>query len=89
MMSTSTHPKIAEGIIWRRLEDNAVIVTPESGKVRVFNEVGALIWQMLANEKSLLDIQVKITTEYEVSEAQATADINQFLADLRAFGLII
>ena len=80
---------MASGLIWRLLDDNAVIVTPKSGEVRVFNEVGALVWQMLVDEVSLNEIKEKVVTEYDVSEAQAVTDINLFLDELRHLGLIV
>jgi hypothetical protein len=80
---------MASGLIWRLLDDNAVIVTPKSGEVRVFNEVGALVWQMLVDEVSLNEIKEKVVAEYDVSETQAVTDINLFLDKLRHLGLIV
>ena len=52
------------------------------------NDMGQTIWNMLENETSAEEILKSILAEYEVSEAQAKADIDSFLAKLRENGAI-
>ena len=52
------------------------------------NDMGQTIWNMLEKETSAEEILKKILAEYEVSEAQAKADIDSFLAKLKENGAI-
>lgn len=48
------------------------------------NESGAMLWRVLeqgADANALVEALIK---EYDVSREQALADVNEFLADLRA-----
>lgn len=82
-------PQIAPDLIWQQLDDNTIVVTPNSGKVRVLNGVGTLIWQQLDAGKSLTDILNLIVTTYDVEPDQAQADMERFLADLADKGILI
>ena len=52
------------------------------------NDMGQTIWNMLEKETSAEEILKSILAEYEVSEAQAKADIDSFLAKLKENGAI-
>lgn len=47
------------------------------------NELGAFIWHKLEQETTLEDLVQEILKEYEVEEATARADAEEFLAKLK------
>ena len=53
------------------------------------NDMGQTIWNMLESETSAEEILKNILAEYEVTEEQAKADIDGFLAKLKENGAII
>ena len=79
---------IATEIVWRVMDDNAVVVTPQTGKVRVLNPVGSAIWQRLVENKSVPEIATHLATHFEVSHTQAQQDIQQFIEELKARGIV-
>jgi hypothetical protein len=80
------HPTItARG---RLLDQEAVIVLPDKGEVKVLNEVGARIWALADGSRSVREIAAEIARQYDVSVAQAEADTLEFLRDLREKALI-
>lgn len=85
----TSSPKIAPDLIWQHLEDNTIVVTPASGKVRVLNGVGTLIWQHLEAGKDLDHILDDITSTYDVDPEQAKADMHQFIDELAEKGILI
>ncbi len=88
-MNPSEHmPSIAPGIIWRMLDDDAVLVSPRVGKVRVLNGVGTVVWQLLAENKSTAEIEAHLVENFEVSLSQAREDLQAFLSDLEQRGLL-
>jgi hypothetical protein len=86
--SVTRTPTVANEIIWRQLDNNAVIVSPQSGEVRVLNHVGTVIWQMLTEQYSVADIVDHLTDYYQVTPIQAQQDVILFLQELNERGLI-
>jgi hypothetical protein len=84
----TTKPQIKSGLIWRQVDENTVVVTPHSGKMRVLNGVGSTIWQLLADDQPLEAIVEHLAAHYEVSATQARTDLDQFLADLTERNLL-
>ena len=87
---TNQSPKIEllSELIWREMDGNAVVVSPRDGKVRVLNEVGTFIWQLLAEEVPRAEIVVHLVGTYEVSVLQAEQDLDKFINDLLARGIL-
>jgi hypothetical protein len=86
--SVTRTPTVANEIIWRQLDNNAVIVSPQSGEVRVLNHLGTVIWQMLTEQYSVADIVDHLTDNYQVTPIQAQQDVILFLQELNERGLI-
>ncbi|MCP4423759.1 MAG: PqqD family protein [Chloroflexi bacterium] len=87
-MTRKQTPRIVPGLIWRKVDDNSVVVSPQSGKIRALNGVGSTIWQLVAEENSVDAIVEQLTVQYAVSPEQAAGDLQTFLADLDTRGLI-
>lgn len=88
-MSEQPIPKIAPEIIWRFLDENAVIVSPKGGKVRVLNGIGTIIWKLLAQEVSTSAIHEHLVAHFDVSPEQASQDLRCFLDDLTERGMLV
>ena len=88
MNSILTTPRVAPDLIWRLLDDNAVVVSPSVGEVRVLNQVGTVIWQLLVEENSPDEIEQFLVTHYEVSHQRANSDIQLFFDDLTKRGIL-
>ncbi len=82
------YPSIHPELTWRLLDGEAVIVSPTTGEIRVLNQVGAEIWQMVAQNMSFEQIVSEITEQYGLSTKEAEADLSNFLIDLEDRGLI-
>jgi hypothetical protein len=82
------NPRIPSHLIWRQVDDNTVVVSPRSGKMRVLNGVGSVIWQLIADEKPVNFIVEHLTTVYNISHEQAQTDVDSFLIDLRERNLL-
>jgi hypothetical protein len=83
-----TKPTINPTLIWRQVDENTVVVTPQSGQMRVLNGVGSTIWQLLADNQSKEAIIAHLVAHYTVSTAQASADLDNFLAELEERNLL-
>ena len=56
--------------------------------VHTLNEVGTTIWEAIAEPTSIDDLVSTIAGGYDVSPAQARADVDAFLSDLSQLGLV-
>ena len=52
------------------------------------NEVGVFLWNMLQEEVTMDDLVKAVLSEYEVEEAVARADIQEFLDKLTEAGVL-
>ena len=52
------------------------------------NALGAFIWDVLQQSVTLDELVARITAEYEVDDATARADAEEFLAELRQIGAL-
>ena len=81
-------PKIRQNVTGRLIDDEAVVVLPERGKVEVLNQVGAFIWERADGTNTVRDIIQQVCTEFEVQSEEAEQDTLIFLSDLRDRGVI-
>lgn len=58
-----------------------------AGLIRL-NEVGAFLWEKLQGGTTEADLVKALTSEYDVKEEKATADVKKFLEKLRTKGLL-
>ncbi len=52
--------------------------------IYALNEVGARVWELLDGRRSVADLRDSIVAEFDVTPAQAEADILEFLGKLEA-----
>jgi hypothetical protein len=82
-------PLIAPDLIWRLLDDNAVVVSPQVGDVHVFSQTGSTIWQLLAKQKNLNEIEEYLVNHYIVNREEARRDMESFIYQLQELGLLV
>lgn len=88
MITLDSRPVPVRTVQGRQLEDEAVLVLPEKGEVKVLNTVGARIWSLADGSRSVRDIAAALCAEYSISTAQAEADTLDFIQQLVAKGIV-
>ena len=73
---------------FRIVENEAVIVTPAEGIIRVLNDAGSVIWQHLHGRHTLSEIYNILSTEFDISSEDAERDVSEFIKDLEERKLI-
>jgi hypothetical protein len=82
MMSLDSVPVREHGIVGQVVDNEAVLVLPEKGEIKVLNEVGARIWELLDGMRSIREIAAALHAEYDVALAQAEGDTLDFITEL-------
>jgi hypothetical protein len=85
-LTTIPHPH--PEIISRRMENESVLVMPVKGKIKVLNDVGARVWELVDDSHTIADIIAVIAEEYQTTPEVAAADIDTFLTQLADRGMI-
>ena len=85
--------RIKEGYLLREVAASYVVVptgkaTLDFTGVITLNETGAFLWKLLADGKTGQELPGALLEEYDTTEAKAKADIDIFLAKLKAADLI-
>jgi hypothetical protein len=82
MISLDTLLSPNPAVVWRIVDGEAVLVLPEQGKVKVLNEVGGRIWELVDGSRTVGEIVHLICQEFEVAEAIVQADTLAFVSEL-------
>jgi len=85
--------KIKEGFIKSNLGDECVVVpvgaqTVDFRGLITLNETGEFIWEILQNESEISDVVSELTKEYDIDEATAKADAEEFVKILSEKGFL-
>ena len=85
--------KLKDGFVLRDIAGSFMVVpvgrrTQEIPGVIALTESGALLWKRLEQGADEEDLVAALLDEYEVSEEQAAADVNAFVARAREEGLL-
>jgi hypothetical protein len=93
MFTLDDCPHPAPGVVGRVIESaksqtEAVLILAEKGQVKVINEVGARIWELLDGQRSVRQMAAIICQEYQVDQPQAEIDTLAFITDLHDRGIV-
>ena len=70
------------------IEDETVLLNPDSGTYHGLNEVGTRVWTRLESPVSVGELETDIADEHGIAESEVGPDIRVFLADLLEADLI-
>lgn len=81
-------PESVPDVIWREVDDGTVLVSPETGDIRVLNEVGGTIWQLIDGENSVAEIEARLQEQFDVPTTSLREDLYSFLTELSQRNLL-
>jgi hypothetical protein len=80
--------RIADDVISRVLEGEAVILGLGTGTYFGLDEVGTRIWQLIEERGRVTEILARLVEEYDVEPEQCERDLLRLLGELKCRGLI-
>ena len=86
--------KLKEGFILRQVAGTWIILAVgaacvDFNGVLTLNDSGAQLWKLLEAGKTPRELVDALLQEYEVSQSQAQADVDEFLNTLRQAGCLM
>ncbi len=82
----------SQGVVCREVAGETFLVPihghmADLSELFVLNEVGSLVWELLAEQRTLEALAVRVAEEFEVGLDQALADAGAFVTSLVDAGL--
>lgn len=86
-------PRKTDGFVSRTIAGDVIIVPVRGGvgdldAIFTLNSVGATIWQLIDGGTSIDRLAAAVSSEYEVAEAAAAGDVQEFVELLTRRGLL-
>lgn len=83
------NPKSRNGLICKKLGDEAMLYDPNNENVHVLNLTSLFIWNLLDGEHSLPDIETKLRSNFDIpATSNLFADIEDAIKDFKLKGLV-
>jgi hypothetical protein len=80
--------KTPDGIVYRDLQGEAVLLNLNTGTYFGLDPVGTRIWNLLQEQRSLQQILDCLLQEYDVTEAQCREDLLNLIGQMQEKGLV-
>lgn len=88
-MKLTDRVRVPQEVLARQVGGETVMLDLAKGAYFGLDPVGARMWQLLAEGKTLVEVCDAIVEEYEVSRDAVERDLLALLDDLKAHGLIV
>ena len=88
MINLNSIPKQNPNVAGQVVDDEAVLVSPEKGKVQVLNQIGAVIWNLADGQNTVAAIVAEVCRHYDADQEQVESDALEFLTVMLEKGII-
>jgi coenzyme PQQ biosynthesis protein PqqD len=78
-----------DGVITQQVEGQTILLRVEDGGYYAIDEVGATIWELCDGERSLGEVISTLAAEFDAPAATISADVLEFVQDLRRERLLV
>ena len=75
-------------VAWRMVDEECIIIVPETSQATVLNPVGARIWELADGSRAMGQILEQLVNDYDVEPQVAEDDAREFLEHLVKRGLV-
>ncbi len=88
-MSLADRPRRNPDCAYREIGDEGgLVVLPGRSEVKVLNPAGLRIYSLLDGKNTVEEIVAAVTSEFEVPAETARKDVQEFLGELAAHGML-
>lgn len=77
-----------DGLSWREIEGEVVVLDLQSSNYLSLNATGSVLWQMLEGGATTEQLATALAEEFAIDRATAAADVEGFVATCREQGLL-
>jgi hypothetical protein len=77
------------GLPFQRMDEDAIVINPQTREVHLLNGTAARIWELLETPLSIDDLVGALGSEFDAEPAALRSEVETFVADLRGKGLLV
>jgi hypothetical protein len=77
-----------DDVIWRRIEDEIVLIKDNGLSTHVLNKTAAFIWELCDGENGVDDIARRLCDRFDVSFEIARRDVRKLIDNLLEVGVL-
>jgi len=77
-----------QDVAWRMVDEECIIIVPETSQATVLNPVGARLWELSDGKRTVGQIVLALVDEYDVDPKVAEDDARDFMEQLAKRGLL-
>ncbi len=88
MLTLDSNLSIPKHVLFTRVDDEAVLLNTRTNQYFALSEVGARLWNLLGEEKSLRAAYETVLSEYEVEASELERDLIELVSQLMESGLV-
>ena len=78
-----------DGVAWREVTEELVVINLKSGEYITFNDTGKSIWLSVTGGKSVKETAESLIDEYDVDRETALSDTIKFITNFVNEGLLV
>jgi hypothetical protein len=88
MISITTRVTVPKRILFRQLQEESVLLEPESGQYFGLNETGTRMWSLLAQHGRIESALAELRTQYDVPFERLQEELLEFVDQLASQNLL-
>ena len=88
MLTLDATVNIPVSVLSTTVDQDVVLLNTLTNKYYSLDEVGARLWSLLSEDKTLRDAHQALLKEYEVESSQLEQDLLELLGELQESGLV-
>jgi hypothetical protein len=77
------------GVVWRQIDEYAVLLKVETGDYCEINEIGLFVWQQLEQETAADELIRKVTVAFDANEQAVAEDVMEFARGLQKLDMLV
>lgn len=75
--------------VWRIVDDEAILLSPNGDRLHSFNEVATFIWELSDGTRSIKNVIEHICEEFDVQRNEVRKDVVNFTERLLGINAIV
>ncbi|WP_426357602.1 PqqD family protein [Pseudocolwellia sp. HL-MZ19] len=89
MLAHTNKYQLVSNVLFQKVDDETVILEPENGNYFTLDPVGTFMIENLQEGKSVEQVIEMMSTKYDVSAEQVSADLNELVINMLSQNLMI
>lgn len=87
-MDNENKPVRRSDLVWREIDGEVVIISPDNKAIHTLNNVGSRIWTLINGDSDVNTITAILCREFDSKEEDIKKDIYEYLNNLKQLNLL-